>query len=114
MDFGVFKFKAFSIALFSNTTFHLSMLAVMTIMPIVVERRFGLDPIFVLWVLLPQEFIGVFVVILAGWYYDKHRPKLLRMMPRAINRPWHHPGLHLSPNPPKDTDGRGEGSGGGG
>ena len=84
MDFGVFKSKGFSMALFSNMTYHLSMLAVMTLMPIVVERGFGLDPIFVLWVLLPQEFFGLFVPVLAGWYYDKYRPKLLRPVAMAL------------------------------
>ena len=78
MEFGVFKLKQFSAALFSNTTMHMSMLAVMTLMPIVVERGFGLEPIFVLFILVPDEFIGVFVPVLSGWYYDKYRSKLLR------------------------------------
>ena len=84
MDFGLFRFKQFSAALFSNMTFHLSMLAVMTLMPIVVERGFGLDPIFVLWVLVPQEIFGMFVPIVAGWYYDKYRPKFLRPIAMAL------------------------------
>ena len=84
MDFGLFRYKMFSMALFSNLTFHLSMLTVMTVMPIVVERGFGRDPIFVLWVLLPQEFFGLFIPILAGWYYDKYRPRFLRPVAMAL------------------------------
>jgi hypothetical protein len=60
------------------------MLAVMTLMPIVVERGFGLDPIFVLWVLVPQEIFGMFVPIVAGWYYDKYRPRFLRPVAMAL------------------------------
>ena len=78
MDFRVFRLKPFSVALFSNTTMHMSMLAVMTLMPIVVERGYGLEPIFVLYILVPDEFLGVFVPVLSGWYYDKYRSQLLR------------------------------------
>ena len=84
MDFGMFRFKLFSSALFSNMTFHLSMLAVMTLMPIVVERGFGRDPIFVLWVLVPQEIFGVFIPIVAGFYYDKYRPRFLRPVAMSL------------------------------
>ena len=37
VQFEYFKQKAFSMALYSNTTFHLSMLAVTTLIPIVIE-----------------------------------------------------------------------------
>ena len=84
MDFSVFKIRPFSMALFSNTTYHMSMLAVLTLMPIVVERGFGLDPIFVLYVLVPDELIGVFIPILSGWYYDKYRPTLLRPIAMSL------------------------------
>ena len=84
MDFGIFKIKPFSMALFSNTTYHMSMLAIFTLMPIVVERGFGLGPIWVLYVLVPDEAIGVFIPILSGWYYDKYKPTLLRPIGMAL------------------------------
>ena len=84
MDFRVFRLRPFSVALFSNTTMHMSMLAVMTLMPIVVERGYGLEPIFVLYILVPDEFLGVFVPVLSGWYYDKYRSQLLRPVALAL------------------------------
>ena len=41
LDFGYFRRKYFSMALFTNTTFHLSMLAVVTLIPIMVEDGLG-------------------------------------------------------------------------
>ena len=78
MDFQLFKYKYFSLSIFSNTTFHLSMLAVMTLVPVMVEEGFGLDPVFVLYILLPHQSIGLFVPVVAGWYYDKYNPTFLR------------------------------------
>ena len=73
-----FREKYFSMALISNTTFHFSMLATMTLVPIVVEEGFGQDPIVVPFVLLPNQVMGVFVSMVAGWVYDRYNPKLLR------------------------------------
>ena len=89
MDFRVFRLRPVSVALFSNTTMHMSMLAVMTLMPIVVERGYGLEPIFVLYILVPDEFLGVFVPVLSGWYYDKYRSQLLRPVALALVRCGH-------------------------
>ena len=78
VDLGQFKNRHFSLALFSNTTFHLSMLAIMTLVPILVEKGFGYGPLFVIYVLLPHQSMGLFIPILAGWYYDRYRPRLMR------------------------------------
>ena len=78
VDLGQFKNRHFSLALFSNTTFHLSMLAIMTLVPILVEKGFGYGPLFVIYVLLPHQSMGLFIPILAGWYYDRFQPRLLR------------------------------------
>ena len=73
-----FKEKYFSMALVSNTTFHFSMLATMTLVPILVEEGFNQEPIVVPFVLLPNQVMGVFVSMAAGWIYDRYNPKLLR------------------------------------
>ena len=73
-----FKNKYFSMSLISNTTYHLSMLATMTLVPILVERGFGLAPLWVTVVLFPGQILGMIVPFAAGWIYDKHQPKLLR------------------------------------
>ena len=73
-----FKNRHFSLALFSNTTFHLSMLAIMTLVPILVERGFGYGPLFVIYVLLPHQSMGLVIPIVAGWYYDRFQPRLMR------------------------------------
>ncbi len=73
-----FREKYFSMSLISNTTFHFSMLATMTLVPILVEEGFGQDPIVVPFVLLPNQVMGVFVSMFAGWVYDRYNPKLLR------------------------------------
>ena len=65
-------------ALFSNTTYHLSMLAVTTLIPIVVENGLGQAPIVVTMVLLPGRILGLFLPVLAGWLYDHYNPKWLR------------------------------------
>ena len=78
VDFRYFKQKYFSMALYSNTTFHLSMLAVVTLIPIVVENGMGKPPIFVIFVLLPNQLMGLFLPTLAGWLYDRYNPKWLR------------------------------------
>ncbi len=78
VDLRLFKNRHFSLALFSNTTFHLSMLAIMTLVPILVENGFGYGPLFVIYVLLPHQSMGLVIPIVAGWYYDKFQPRLLR------------------------------------
>jgi len=78
VDFRYFKKKYFSTALYSNTTFHFSMLAVTTLIPIMVENGLGKPPIFVTLVLLPNQVLGLFLPTLAGWVYDRYNPKWLR------------------------------------
>ena len=78
VQFGFFKRKYFSMALYTNTTFHLSMLAVTTLIPIVVENGLGQPPIVVTLVLLPNQIIGLFLPTLAGWVYDRYNPRWLR------------------------------------
>jgi len=78
LDFRYFKYKYFSTALYTNTTFHLSMLAVVTLIPIVVENGIGKAPIFVTLVLLPNQILGLFLPTFAGWWYDRYNPRWLR------------------------------------
>jgi MFS family permease len=78
VQFGYFKKKPFSMALYSNTTFHLSMLAVTTLIPIVVEKGLGYSPLVVALVLIPNQLFGLFLPALAGWVYDKYDPRWLR------------------------------------
>ncbi len=78
VDFRYFKRKYFSTALYSNTTFHLSMLAVTTLIPIVVENGLGYAPIVVVFVLIPNRLLGLFLPTLAGWVYDRYNPRWLR------------------------------------
>ena len=78
VEFRHFKRKYFSTALYSNTTFHLSMLAVTTLIPIVVENGLGHPPMVVALVLLPNQLLGLFLPSLAGWVYDRHNPRWLR------------------------------------
>ena len=78
VDFRYFKIKYFSTALYSNTTFHLSMLAVTTLIPIVVENGLGQPPVVVTLVLLPNQLMGLVMPPLAGWVYDRYNPKWLR------------------------------------
>ena len=78
VDFRYFKKKYFATALYSNTTFHFSMLAVTTLIPIMVENGLGKPPIFVTLVLLPNQLLGLFLPTLAGWFYDRYNPRWLR------------------------------------
>jgi MFS family permease len=78
VDFRYFKKKYFSTALYSNTTFHFSMLAVTTLVPIMVENGLGKPPIFVTLVLMPNQLLGLFLPTLAGWVYDRYNPRWLR------------------------------------
>lgn len=78
VDFRYFKKKYFSTALYSNTSFHFSMLAVTTLIPIMVENGLGKPPIFVTLVLMPNQLMGLFLPTLAGWVYDRYNPRWLR------------------------------------
>jgi MFS family permease len=78
VDFRYFKEKYFSTALFSNTTFHLSMLAVTTLIPIMVENGLGQPPVVVTLILLPNQLMGLVLPPLAGWVYDRYNPRWLR------------------------------------
>ena len=78
VDFRYFRQKYFSMAPFSNTTYHLSMLAVTTLIPIVVENGLGQAPIVVTKALLPGRVLGLFLPVLAGWLYDHYNPRWLR------------------------------------
>jgi hypothetical protein len=73
-----FRKKYFSMSLGSNVTYHFSMVATMTLIPILVEDGFGKSPLFVPIVLLPSQSLGLFVPVIAGWMYDKYHPKLMR------------------------------------
>ncbi len=75
---GHFRHKYFSLSLVSNVTFHFSMLATMTLVPIIVELGYNKGPIWVPIVLLPNQIIGLVLTFAAGWIYDRYQPKLLR------------------------------------
>lgn len=78
VDFRHFREKYFSLALISNVSFHLSMLATFILVPLMIEEGKGLSPIWVTLVLLPHQSFGLFMPILAGNLHDKYNPKLLR------------------------------------
>ncbi|MFB3106028.1 MAG: MFS transporter, partial [Pseudomonadales bacterium] len=73
-----FREKYFSLALTSNFAFHFSMLATTTLIPILVENGYGMSPLWVPVILLPNQLLGFSMPLLAGWVYDKYRPKYLR------------------------------------
>lgn len=78
LNFGNFKNSQFSMALFSDHTFHMSMMAVVTLVPILVENGLGYDPIVASWVLIPGQFLGIFLPLIAGYYFDKSNPPWIR------------------------------------
>ena len=78
LNFSHIKKKQFSMALFSDHTFHMSMMAVVTLVPILVENGLGYDPIVASWVLIPGQFLGIFLPLIAGYYFDKSNPPWLR------------------------------------
>ena len=67
VDIQHFKHKYFSLSLVSNVTFHFSMLATMTLVPIIVELGYNKSPIWVPLVLLPNQIIGLVMTFTAGW-----------------------------------------------
>ena len=78
IDMKHFRQAPFSMALVSNVAYHFSMLATMTLVPILVQEGFGKSPLFVSIVLLPSQGLGLFMPMVAGWVYDRYRPRLLR------------------------------------
>ena len=77
LDFRYFKRANFSMALFSNTTFHLSMLTVFTLVPILVEDGLGYSPFVVSMVLLCHQSFGLWLPPIAGLIYDRYNPRWL-------------------------------------
>ena len=75
LDFRYFKRKYFSMALYSNTTCHLSMLTIFTLVPIVVEDGLGYSPLVVTLVLLPHQSFGLWLPAIAGYIYDRHNSR---------------------------------------
>ncbi len=75
LDFRYFKRKYFSMALFSNTTCHLSMLTIFTLVPILVEDGLGYSPLVVTLVLLPHQSFGLWLPGIAGYIYDRYNPR---------------------------------------
>ena len=80
LDFRYFKKKYFSMALYSNTTCHLSMLTIFTLVPIVVEDGLGYSPLVVTLVLLPHQSFGLWLPAIAGYIYDRHNPRWMGPM----------------------------------
>ena len=78
VDFRHFGEKYFTLSLVSNVAFHFSMLAAMTLVPIIMEEGFGLSPIFVTFVLIPNQAVGLVMPMIAGWLYDRHGSRLFR------------------------------------
>ena len=78
IDFRHFRHKYFSMSLVSNVMFHLSMLATMILLPIMIEDGLGKSPIFVTAVLIPHQSFGIWLPAIAGSIHDKYSPKLLR------------------------------------
>lgn len=77
LDLRYFKQKIFSMALFSNTTFHLSMLTIFTLVPIVMEDGLGHTTIAVSLVLLAHQSFGLWLPPIAGWIFDHYNPRWL-------------------------------------
>ena len=78
VDFRHFREKYFSLALVSNSMFHLSMMATTILVPIMIESGLGKSPIFVIAVLLPHQSFGLWLPVFAGNIQDKYNPRLLR------------------------------------
>jgi len=78
VDFRHFRHKYFTLSLVSNVAFHLSMLATMTLIPIMIEEGLGKSPIFVTAILIPHQSFGIWLPAIAGSIHDKYSPKLLR------------------------------------
>ena len=77
-----FRQKYFSMSLASNVTYHFSMVATMTLVPVVVEEGFGRSPLYVPIVLLPSQALGLFV--------PGHRGVDIRQVPAPDAASRHH------------------------
>lgn len=77
-DMRHFRQVPFSLSLGSNVTYHFSMLATMTLVPILVEEGFGRSPLWVIIVLLPSQALGLVMPLLAGWVFDRYQAIWLR------------------------------------
>ena len=84
IDMKHFRQTHFSLALVSNVAYHFSMLATMTLMPILVEEGFGMAPLYVTVVLAPGQSLGLFMPMIAGWVFDRYNPRLLRPATMAL------------------------------
>jgi DHA2 family multidrug resistance protein-like MFS transporter len=78
VDFRHFRHKYFTLSLVSNVMFHVSMLATMTLLPIMIEDGLGKSPIFVVAILIPHQSFGIWLPAIAGNIHDKYSPRLLR------------------------------------
>ena len=78
VDVRHFKQVPFSLSLATNVAYHFSMLATMTLVPVLVEEGFGKPPLYVTIVLLPSQVLGLFMPMVAGWVYDRYQPRLMR------------------------------------
>lgn len=78
VDVNHFRQKYFSLSIASNATFHFSMLATMVLIPILVERGFELEPVWVTVALVPNQVLGIIIPLIAGWVYDRYQPRMLR------------------------------------
>ena len=78
VEFQHFRQKYFTLAIISNSMFHLSMMATMILVPIMIEEGLGKEPIFVTAVLLPHQSFGIWLPAIAGFVHDKFNPRLLR------------------------------------
>ena len=78
VDVRHFRQGPFSLSLATNVTYHFSMLATMTLVPVLVEEGFGMAPLYVTVVLLPSQALGLFMPMVAGWVYDRYQPRLMR------------------------------------
>ena len=77
LEFRNFKTKYFSMALFTNTTVHLSMLTIFTMVPILIEGGLGKAQVVVSMVLFVHQSFGLFVTPIAGMLYDRYHSRLM-------------------------------------
>jgi MFS family permease len=78
VDMRHFRRLPFSMSLGANVTYHFSMLATMTLIPILVEDGFGKSPLWVTVVLLPSQTLGLVMPMVAGWIFDRYQASWLR------------------------------------
>tara|TARA_B100000029_G_C17606794_1_gene967690 strand:+ start:5376 stop:6938 length:1563 start_codon:yes stop_codon:yes gene_type:complete len=77
--FSYFKERpGFSMAVFSDFVFHMSMMSTVVLIPILVQEGRGYGPLVASWVLVPGQSLGLIVPILAGFIFDKNDPPWLR------------------------------------